>query len=129
MTVKPRFWLFVIVVICVVALVAGTVASNSIKKPVAHPTPTPNPNPTAIITPPPTIASVTVASQVGISSVKITTAGNSIIKNAQALPFTFNCKPGDTVQFTVTTQSDYIFNAWSFNDGTFNNHNPLVLKV
>jgi len=73
----------------------------------------------------------TVNGDVGVSVIKITNAntGNSITKTAADLPFSFNFTKGDTLQFNVTVLSDYEFNAWMFTTGTFNNHNPLVLKT
>ena len=78
------------------------------------------------------IVSIIINGDVGISTVKITNQniiGGSITVMASDLPFKFNCNKGDTIQFTVTTLDDYFFNAWKFDDGTFNSRNPLLIKV
>ena len=67
----------------------------------------------------------------GLSTVKIINlnTGTSIIKAATALPYSFNVTRGDTLQLIAATQPNFLFNAWVFNTGTFDNHNPLTVKV
>jgi hypothetical protein len=72
----------------------------------------------------------TVQAEIGVASIKISNqnTGNSIIKTGADLPYSFNFTVGDTLKFQVTTLAEYTFNAWVFNTGTFDNHNPLNLK-
>ncbi len=79
---------------------------------------------------PPGMEVCTIQSEVGVSTVKITNqnTGTSIVKTVSNLPYSFNFTRGDTLQFNVTMQPEYVFNAWTFNTGTFDNHNPLTIK-
>ncbi len=75
---------------------------------------------------------VTIDGEVGTVTVKITNlnTGTSINRTAVDLPFRFNCTKGDTIQVTASTVNDYAFNSWFFNNlGTFDHHNPLLIKV
>ena len=76
------------------------------------------------------VKTCTVQAEVGVESVKISNQniGTSIIITATLLPYSFNFTSGDTLQFNVSTMPGYTFNAWVFNTGTFDNHNPLNLK-
>lgn len=79
------------------------------------------------------IAQVTVNAEVGVSSIIIinqNVVGGAITKAASDLPFVFNCNKGDTLQFYVNSINGYKFNAWWMDSTkTFNNGNPLTIKV
>lgn len=74
---------------------------------------------------------VTVRGDVGVDAVKILNlnTGNSIIKTSLNLPFSFNVTKDSSLQFVVTTKTGFEFNAWTFQTGTFDNHNPLTVKI
>lgn len=77
------------------------------------------------------LAVVTVKGEIGLTSVKIINlnTGTSIVKTSTSFPYSFNVTRGDTLQLIAATQPNYMFNAWVFNTGTFDNHNPLTVKV
>ena len=77
------------------------------------------------------LIAVTINSEIGIKQVTITNlnSGTSITKRSTDLPFTFNAEYGDSLRFYVVTEESYLWNAWMFGTGTFDNHNPLTLKA
>jgi len=77
-------------------------------------------------------ATVTINGEIGVGTVRVTNmnTGASINLTAVDLPFRFNCTKGDTIQAVASTVQDYAFNSWFFDNlGTFDHHNPLLLKV
>jgi len=74
---------------------------------------------------------VTVRGDIGVESVVITNlnTGNSIVKTSLTLPYSFNVTKDSSIQFILTTKTGFMFNAWTFQTGTFDNHNPLTIKV
>jgi len=119
-----RIYLLLIVIFIVAIIIIGAAANSSPKKP--EPTPPPPP-----ITPTPTTVSITINTEIGVKQITITNlnTGTSIIRRQADLPFTFQAVNGDTIRFNVQTEAGYIFNAWIFQSQTFDNHNPLTLKV
>jgi hypothetical protein len=67
-----------------------------------------------------------------LSQVSITNqnTGKTIIRTAAELPYTFNLNKGDTIRFSITVLSDYVWNAWEMDrEPWFAQDNPLVIKV
>ena len=112
---KPRFLLFLIgiffIIIIVIALSASSGGTNPLHLKGK--------------------AEVIINGDAGIATVRITNQNENtaITATAADLPFTFTCSKGDRLAINVTVLSDYMFNAWKFKDGTFNNHNPLLTDI
>ncbi len=130
-TFKPRFYLFAGVILFVIVIIAA-LASNASQPTTPKTTPTPTYPPTNT-TPVPqlTTVSITVNSEVGIKQVTITNldTGTSIIKRNIDLPFTFKATRNDNIRFNVLMEEHYMWNAWVFQNDTFDNHNPLTLEA
>jgi hypothetical protein len=128
---KPRFFLIVGVLFIFLIAVVAVAASN--KPETLNPTPTPTPTspPTITQTPQPTTVTISINNEIGVKQVTITNinTGTSITKRNADLPFMFKASRGDTIRFNVITEEGYIWNAWMFQSDTFDNHNPLTLKV
>jgi hypothetical protein len=133
---QPRFFLIVGSIIFIIIIIAGVVVSNTgPKTPAATPTPTPTITPLPTI-PPVTVAptpktlTFTVASGIGINTVKVTNqnTGASINLIPADLPSSFKFSRGDTLTFTVIANIGYTFNAWVLGDGTFQSQNPYTVK-
>lgn len=112
---KSRFYLFAGAAVLLLVIIIAAAASNGN-----------NPTKTKV-----GVNTCTVNCEVGLSSVLITNlnTGAHIIKTAASLPYTFNFNKGDTLSFKVSVLTNYMFNAWVFDDSTFNNNNPLTLKA
>lgn len=115
---KPRFAIFILGIVVLIIIIIGIVASSggTTRKTTLG------------------LVVCTVQAEIGVETVKIINmnTGASIIKTGTQLTFksfSFNCTKGDTLQFHVTTMKDYIFNAWTFNTGTFDQHNPLTITI
>jgi hypothetical protein len=126
---QKRFFIFVGIILFIILIVA-VAATNAAapKKPILKPTPTPTIAPT--LGPPPTV-SFTVKAAVGVQTIAVTNqnTGSTMTLVPADLPITLNCKYGDTLTFKVTSAASYRFNTWMFGDSTFDNHNPLNIKV
>jgi hypothetical protein len=116
---KNRFWLFVfvaaIVVIGLIAVIANGVANTKEK-----------------IEQPAGICTVELRGEIGIKYIiknNLNTGGGDMIIESLNLPYRFNVTKGDTIRLTAITEDDYIFNAWTFNDGTHHSRNPLTRTV
>jgi hypothetical protein len=116
---KNRFWLFVviaaIIVIGLIAVVANG-ASNAKQK---------SEQPVGLCV-------VEVRAEIGIKYIvknNLNTGGGDMIITSLNLPYRFNITKGDTVRFTAITEDDYLFNVWTFNDGTHDNHNALTKTI
>ena len=117
MTNKPRFYLItaaaVLAVILLIVFVASSSGGSAAKKA--------------------GVATITIQAEIGVESIRIQNQNvpNGVITvTSMSLPFKFNCNKGDTLQFYVTTIDGYMFNAWWMDSTkTFNNGNPLTLKV
>ena len=75
---------------------------------------------------------VEIRAEIGIKYIiknNLNTAGGDMIITSLNLPYRFNITKGDTVRFTAITEDDYLFNAWTFNDGTSDNRNALTIKI
>jgi len=122
---KPRFYIIIGGLLLLAVIIAAAASSAPPNK---LPTPTPAPVTTPATTTP---VAVTINSEVGVKQVTITNlnSGTSITKRSTDLPFTFNAKTGDSLRFYVVTEENYLWNAWVFHTGTFDNHNPLTIKV
>lgn len=74
---------------------------------------------------------VTIRGDVGVDAVTILNmnTGNSIVKPSLTLPFSFNITKDSNIQLLVTAKAGFSFNAWTFATGTFDNHNPLIMKI
>lgn len=73
---------------------------------------------------------ITIRAGIGVDNITIANlnTGTSIIKTSLNLPYSFNVTKSDSIQAIVRTADGYMFNAWEFGDGTFNNHNPFILE-
>jgi hypothetical protein len=114
-TVKTRFMLFVGAIFLIVIIIIGAAASSGGRRD----------TPTGTCT-------ATVNGAVGLSQVSITNqnTGKTIIRTAAELPYTFNLNKGDTIRFSITVLSDYVWNAWEMDrEPWFAQDNPLVIKV
>jgi hypothetical protein len=116
---KTRFWLFIfvaaILVIALIAVIANGVANTKEKAE----------QPLGICT-------VELRGEIGIKYIiknNLNTGGGDMIITGLDLPYRFNVTKGDTIRLTAVTEDDYLFNAWTFNDGTHNNRNPLPKVV
>ena len=121
---KPRFYLFVgIIILVAIVIVAAVAARNSPHPPVTEQTPTQE-----------TVSktfTVTVKSEAGLSSLKVINqnkVGSCIILPTN-LPFSFNCTQDDIITLNATSLEGYVFNSWFRDDGTFYNQNPYTMKV
>jgi hypothetical protein len=116
--VKNRFWLFVIIaaiiVIGLIAVVANG-ASNAKQK---------SEQPVGLCV-------VEVRAEIGVDYIKVSNlnTGTSIMLTSLDLPYKFNVTTSDTIRATAYTEPDYLFNCWTFNTGTFDDHNPLTKTV
>lgn len=117
MPIKPRGIITIVAIIIIILIVVAAVASSGSGA-----------RKTGTI--PIGVKVCTVQGDIGVLNVKISNlrTGTSIVKTASNLPFSFNFTQGDTLQFNVAVEPNYTFNAWVFNSGTFDNHNPLTLK-
>ena len=115
MALSKRGFLFIVALVIVIFVVGIAVASSGGSKPN---TSTPKP------------CTATVTADIGLSSLYVfnQNTGRGITIVPANLPFAFNFTKGDTLSFNVTTLDGYTWNAWTFNDGTFDNHNPLTWK-
>ena len=127
---KGRFWVILLLLLLAVAVIAVAWSSASQQPNAVNSSPTPIPINTPAVLPTP-IVTVTVNSEVGVKQVTITNlnTGTSITKRSTDLPFSFNADNGDSLRFYVITEENYMWNAWMFKTGTFDNHNPLTLKA
>jgi hypothetical protein len=81
------------------------------------------------------MTTVTINAEVGIDQIRLVVlnTGATIKLTQFDLPYSFNCSTGNTIQLYATTTSNYVFNTWRFNDGTFSDGEPqthiLALKI
>jgi hypothetical protein len=77
------------------------------------------------------IAVVTINAEIGVDYVQILNmrTGGQNIKSSMNLPYSFNCTVGDTLRITASNMPGYLFNTWEFDSGTFNDDNPLTIKI
>jgi heme/copper-type cytochrome/quinol oxidase subunit 2 len=125
---KTRFFIFLAAIALLVIIIVAAAASP---KAPSTPKPTPTPPGSTPTETPPTTLSFTVKAGAGINTVTVTNqnTGAVITLTIADLPATFNFKKGDTLTFKVTANDGYHFNAWVFNDGTFQSQNPYSIKA
>jgi hypothetical protein len=123
LTFKPSLGFIIIVAIAIIIVVGVAAASSSPPKTTIQPTPPPQMDPA--------VYTVTIDRAIGINQITITNLneGTSIKKTLIDLPYSFHVSPGDYLQFKETTAEGYVWNAWQFNDGTFDNHNPMIISI
>ena len=114
---KGKIFAIIIVVAIIIALIAAVAAAPKNKQQTNQ---TPGTKVCSII------------ADVGVSTISINnlnTGGGVIVITAANLPYSFNFTVGDRITFNATVESGYIFNAWIFNTGTWDRHNPLTLTL
>jgi hypothetical protein len=115
---KTRFYIFLILAIIGILIVAGLVATST-------PSTKKNVKESQTVT-------VTVLNNIGIDriTIKNMNTGDSIIKTIIDLPCQFNCTRGDYLRVSVTTVEGFEWNAWQFYPvGTFDDSNPTTFTA
>ena len=81
------------------------------------------------------ISVITINSEVGLKQIILTVlnSGATITLTQFDLPYSFNGTNGNTIQLAIFATSNYVFNTWGFNDGTFSSGDPythiLTIKI
>lgn len=118
--------IYYIAIIVVVIFFIGIIAANQpAKQAVNQPTPTPTSTPQDSST-----ITLTIKNNIGISQVEVQNlnTGKTFIFSLISLPAQFTCTRGDYLQFRVSTNEGYRWNAWWFSPmQTFNNDNPAII--
>ncbi|MFA5365626.1 MAG: hypothetical protein WC325_10650 [Candidatus Bathyarchaeia archaeon] len=118
-TFTAKTWIILIIaIICIIVLIAYGASSFANMKPKSEEQAG--------------LCVVEIRAEIGIKYIiknNLNTAGGDMIITSLNLPYRFNITKGDTVRFTAITEDDYLFNAWTFNDGTSDNRNALTIKI
>jgi len=115
---KQRFWIIVslIVFVLFIAIIAASSTPRSSSSVQQRGDP---------------IYKITITSDtVGLEYITLTNenTGASIRIPPTELPFTRNFAKNDILTIAVLPKTNYIFNAWLIDDGTWENDNPLAIK-
>ena len=92
---------------------------------IVEPTPTPSPTPIPVET-----LTFTINADMGVETILITNnAGSSKTLTREELQTSqsFNFTTGDDLIFETTVREGFSFDTWDFDDGTWNDVNPIIL--